>query len=111
MDLQVIISMMIWICSFMGINPVTDLPTVVEASPNTLSKVCKVDVPGCYQRPMIYLRNDLTPAQKEYVLAHELIHHIQEMKGMFGTKETRERGVLREKHARSVLKAISGIGE
>ena len=75
MDLQVIISMMIWICSFMGINPVTDLPSVEVVSPNMLSKVCKVDVPGCYQRPMIYLRNDLTPAQKEYVLAHELIHY------------------------------------
>lgn len=102
---------MIWICSFMGINPVTDLPTVVEASPNTLSKVCKVDVAGCYIRPIIYLRNDMSESQREYVLAHELIHHIQEMKGMFGTKETRERSILREKHARSVLKAISGIGE
>ena len=53
----------------------------------------------------------MSESQREYVLAHELIHHIQEMKGMFGTKETRERSILREKHARSVLKAISGIGE
>ena len=111
MDLQVIVSMMIWITTFMGIHPVMDIPTVVEVSPNMLAKQCKARVVGCYIRPMIYLNQDLRPAEKEFVLAHELIHHIQELNGMFGTIENRDRTIMREKHARSLMKAITGIGE
>lgn len=111
MDIQVIVSMMIWITTFMGISPVMDLPTVVEVSPNMLVKHCKARVVGCYIRPMIYLNQDLKPQEKEYVLAHELIHHVQELKGMFGVTENRDRSIMREKHARSLLKAMTGIGE
>lgn len=91
-----------------GVPTVMDLPTVVELSPNMMAKTCHVNVVGCYIRPMIYLRNDLSQQQKQQVLCHEVMHHIQEMLGIFSEDEVRIKHMKREKQVQNLMNYCRG---
>jgi len=84
-NLSTVLELLLETSLLLGVPPLTDLPSVEIVSKERMLEVCGVKAKGCYLRPIIYIRDDMSEIETKGVLVHELVHHHQAMLGSYAS--------------------------